>query len=279
MSKRISVPEAELKRASKRVREEKNITLDDISEYIDADFRNFVYKGINMSEEVFHKFKELYGREISHKVVDHRNGVSYEKRVGSLEKNNELAEFIGILLGDGNIRDFSTVVEGNNHVTVYRVSVTLNSEEEEIQNRVKELFKRISGREPTTYYSKHSKAVDIYLYSKDFVERLEDVGMQTGNKKENQVGVPEWVKEDESFSKACLRGLVDTDGAIYVRSHDGYRVVQFKNASQTLLNDFEEMCESLGVSTSKGGYRTVQVASQTEVANFIRLIAPIKYKG
>lgn len=184
---------------------------------------------------------------------------------------------MGILLGDGNIRDFNAI-EGEKHVTVYKTKVTLHRKEKEIIKNVETLFKEISGREPSRYDSKNSKAINIYLYSKEFIERLNEIGLKSGNKTKNQVSVPDWIKQNKNYEKACLKGLIDTDGTIYKRKNDEYTVVQFKNASKPLLDDFREMCGDLGISTSKGGYRTIQVASQPEVEKFLEQIDPIKNK-
>lgn len=76
--------------------------------------------------------------------------------------------------------------------------------------------------------------------------------------------------------EACLRGLVDTDGSVYRRSEDGYNIVYFKNRSLPLLEDFRELCDSIGVTTSGAGEYAVQVASQEEVERFLSKIDPIK---
>lgn len=275
MDERVSISKEELDKVKNKLKKDKGLTINDVSERINSDFGNYVYKGFNLDVETFEKLRSLFSEEIEHELVEFRNGVSYEKSIGELEKNVELAEFIGVVLGDGNIREFSDIEEGK-HITVYKTRVTLHQDEEKIINRVKELFSKISGRDPKTYSSKNSKAFNIYVYSKELVERLKHVGLTSGDKKENQVSVPKWVKEDKKFEKACLKGLIDTDGTIYVRKHDSYEVIQFKNASDPLLKDFKQMCEDFDISVSKGGYRTVQIASQAEVDKFIDLIQPIK---
>lgn len=187
-----------------------------------------------------------------------------------------MAEFIGVLLGDGHIRDFHEIDMEGKHVTGYKVKITLHKEELDIIERAQALFESFTGRSPERYAPEEKNVVNLYIYSKDLVEELKNAGMVSGDKKENQVSVHEWIKQDRKYKKACIRGLLDTDGTIYERKYDGYKVIQFKNASTPLLHDFREMCEDLDISVSKGGYRTVQIASQDEVAKFIRLINPNK---
>jgi len=76
--------------------------------------------------------------------------------------------------------------------------------------------------------------------------------------------------------KACLRGLLDTDGTVFRQSIDDRLIIQFKNHSKPLLEDFEYMCSELEIKTSSGGNKVVQVARQSEVQKFLDRVNPIK---
>lgn len=65
-----------------------------------------------------------------------------------------------------------------------------------------------------------------------------------GSKIEQKVRVPEWIRADPKFSKVCLRGLIQTDGCIYVDR--GYQMVNFTNNSESLALDVRRMIEDLG---------------------------------
>ncbi|MFO7793595.1 MAG: LAGLIDADG family homing endonuclease [Candidatus Nanohaloarchaea archaeon] len=277
MVNRVSVSKEELQKVRKNLKTKRNLSIREISECIGTEFKNHLYKDFNMSLEVFEKLQNLFGSSIEHELVDHRNGVSYDKRVLSLTKDKDLAEFFGMMLGDGHMEDFYEQRE-DRHITNYRVDMCFHEDETEIIDRAEELFLEAVGKEPNYYSEPNSKAAKLMVYSKDLVERLEELGLESGNKTDNQVCVPGWIKENPEFRVRCLKGLVDTDGTVYERV-PGDTVIQFKNASQPLLDDFKEMCETEGISTSKGGYRSVQVAANDEVDKFIRLIQPIKARG
>ena len=89
---------------------------------------------------------------------------------------------------------------------------------------------------------------------------------KTGDKVKNQVYVPLWIKKEKVWIKynqlewiskikpfviACLRGLTDTDGSIYVDRFNKIIGIGFKNASLRLVKDFKSMCESLYIRTGK----------------------------
>ena len=43
---------------------------------------------------------------------------------------------------------------------------------------------------------------------------LLQLGLQTGNKVEKQVRIPDWIKAEREYFISCIRGLIDTDGYI-----------------------------------------------------------------
>ena len=118
-------------------------------------------------------------------------------------KSGGLAEFIGVLLGDGCI-------------TKGQVSVTLNKETDKlfieyVVNLIQELFHYT----PSVLERNHSKVKVIVISGIRMVEFLYGIGMRIGNKVRQQVDVPVWIKEDKEFVRWCVRGLVDTDGGVF----------------------------------------------------------------
>jgi len=67
-------------------------------------------------------------------------------------------------------------------------------------------------------------------------------GLKPGNKVKNQVGIPGWIDKNIEYSKACLRGLIDTDGSFYQHRYGSgakkynYLKLCFSNCSKPLLN-------------------------------------------
>ena len=96
------------------------------------------------------------------------------------------------------------------------------------------------------------------------------MGLEVGHKTRNQVSVPGWIKKSEEFSEKCLKGLIDTNGAIYKdqRENTYYTRVQFKNYSELLLRDFKRICNKVGIETVKAVQKQVQI-SRKHVGKFI----------
>jgi hypothetical protein len=97
-----------------------------------------------------------------------------------------------------------------------------------------------------------------------------------GPKKLQGVRVPDWIKADVSFAKACLRGLIQTDECIY--TDRGYLMVSFTNTVEALADDVFSMLRGLGYTARKseihpktdGTKYIVRVARQREVPLLLR---------
>jgi len=167
--------------------------------------------------------------------------------------SSELAEFIGIMLGDGHIKTNKTQLE-----------ISLNSETDYVyalyvQSLINKLFRLNSslcedGRE---------KSVTVLVSSRNLVEFMLDRGLRAGNKVVNQVGVPCWVNSKEEYKVACLKGLMDTDGSFYAYSHrvNGkvYKnyALDFTNRSVPLLKAVKEFLIDIGCFPTSAKFKVV----------------------
>ncbi len=126
------------------------------------------------------------------------------KAIAPISKNTALAEFIGILFGDG-------------HVGKYQTSISLNSEtDREYAKYVCLLIKNNFGIKPGMRKRKNALAVDITISSVLFSQRMVQLGMISGNKIHGDFRIPKWIMKSDLYIKAFIRGLFDTDGSIYI---------------------------------------------------------------
>lgn len=273
MEDRISVDEDELRKVYERLKAQ-GFSLSEISEEIGSDFRNHLYKSTSFTPRSFRNLKELYGGSIPSKKVRYIDGRG-EVEILNPDKDPLMAEFIGMILGDGHI-DKHSYDRGDRYVSSHYLSITLGSHEAEIIERAKYLAKKCLERKFNEEKLNHANAVNLKLHGKVVVRALENLGLESGNKVQNRVSVPKWIMEDDELQKRCLKGLFDTDGSYYRRTEDGYYVVYFKNGSEPLLEDFSKMCDTLDIKTSKAGSNAIQVAAQEDVKKFVAQISPIK---
>lgn len=121
--------------------------------------------------------------------------------------NEEFAEFMGIMLGDGNI-------------TKYQVSISLSSlVDAEYGFFVAKLIEDLFGLRPKLSTKNGSNCILITVSSIALVELLTQEGLVLGNKLRQGLDMPAWVRQNNGYARACLRGLFDTDGSVYEEVH------------------------------------------------------------
>lgn len=182
--------------------------------------------------------------------------------------SEELAEFVGIILGDGGISD-------------HQIMVTLNSVTDReylgfVQKLIEKLFEI-----PVTFYShKQSLARRAVVSRTALVEYLAGVvGLKKGNKVRQQVDIPRWVKENKRYSAACVRGLIDTDGCVIIHQYLSkgkkycYKKISFTNRSYPLIQSVSGILSDRGI-----GHRIakdkwdVRIEAKKDVEEYFRVV-------
>lgn len=132
---------------------------------------------------------------------------SHRKPVGLPSKSQKLAEFFGILFGDGSL-------------TPWQCMVSLNGTRDlEYADYVRSLIFDLFQLHARTVHRKGRNCIVLVLSSVTLVEYLTGLGAVVGNKIRNISEVPSWIHENEAWHNAFIRGLMDTDGCLYIHKH------------------------------------------------------------
>ena len=163
---------------------------------------------------------------------------------------SELAELVGIMLGDGSIYGSTR----NNKLVTHQVTIVGDSvkDRDYLTKYVTYLFQYLFGIQPSYYYSKCSNALYVKVRYKKLLEYLLSIGLKFGNKIKSQVTIPNWIWQDDNYLRACIRGLYDTDGSIYelLPHWPGLFQLSFDNRNMTLLQDVRKVLLHLGFKVS-----------------------------
>ena len=274
----IEVPELE------KIRDELNrngISLNRLRNEIGMSFEHlYRSRSSSMSEKSFKKLETLLERKIPHEM---EFGAIKDCK---LELNSQLAELTAIILGDGGLYKPPS---SERHV----LSITLNGvDEKSYVDHVKNLIHNVFQMYPSESPRKNEKAITLRFYGKGVVNFFESIGIPTGNKVENQIDVPKWIRNNKEFAILGLKGLFDTDGSISVDHSHKSIILTFRNASYPLASDFKEICKLLNIETQpkimgfhefKEGTREknsgylVKISSKYYVKNFLEIINPEKW--
>lgn len=134
--------------------------------------------------------------------------INTPKPIRKPDFSQDLAEFVGIVLGDGGINQRQVVI------TLH------HKDDKEYSKFVVALTKKLFRVPVGTCYRKEGSVVN-YIVSRSELVRfcVTKLGLKQGNKVKQQVDIPDWVKQNKLYSIACVRGLVDTDGCIFTHKY------------------------------------------------------------
>ena len=195
-----------------------------------------------------------------------KTGFKLLKKIVVPIRSNELAEAIGILIGDGAI-------------TKYQVKVTLSLyTDREYALYVKQLFETLFQTSSTLLAVKAHSTIDILISSKALVNLLMNFGLPLGNKVKQEIDIPQWIKDNRSLAKSCLRGVFDTDGSVYIDPHNGtkrqYKSINiaFTNASLKLLNSIYTILINQGFHPTTTSRRSIRLRRKSDIIKYFRII-------
>ena len=135
--------------------------------------------------------------------------------------DKKLAEFVGIMFGDGSLGIYRSVVN-NKEKTQYRIKISLNSIKDlKYSEYVSKLVERIFNKTLIIRKRKGENTVDIYLLGKKHTHFLLNIGLVLAPKW-NRAVIPKKFMES-SLSKFVLRGYMDTDGCVCNVNNNGVR--------------------------------------------------------
>lgn len=198
------------------------------------------------------------------------NAGQYTSKVGRIKKvsiptvSAKVAEFIGIVIGDGGI-------------TRNQISITLNKVDdaqysEYVINLIQELF----GLTPGTHA--RETVVIVTISRKKAVEYINSLGIKTGNKIKQSIDIPSWIMQNNSYRIACLRGLIDTDGCIFQEKHKRkdkeyiYPRLTFTSYSESLRNSTFKIMKEFNFSPTAQNRRDVHLSKKEDIIQYFQIV-------
>lgn len=210
------------------------------------------------------KWLEWWEKEGKLKPLKITGPLPFEKPAFS----EKLAEFIGIMLGDGGISEHQMTV------TLHRVT------DREYSLFVRKLIKKLFGIKAGIYCDKQFLADSIVISRTNLVKYcIEKLGLKKGNKVRQQVDIPNWIKENDEYSVACLRGLIDTDGCVILHKYLSkgkmycYKKISFTNRSKSLLLSVSTVLLGIGIRhrITKNGW-DIRIEAREEVEKYFQTV-------
>lgn len=187
------------------------------------------------------------------------------KPINKPPKSSDLAEFVGIMLGDGGITSKQV------HITLH------NRDDKEYIKFVCQIIKKLFNRTPNVNKHRCPLVSRIVVSSMDLIDYLIGLGLKRGNKIKQQIDIPGWIKRDKQYAIACLRGLIDTDGCIFTHKYKvngkwySYKKLAFASHSQSLRQSLFNILKNNGLSPRFAQEKDVRLDSIKDMQRYFKI--------
>ena len=199
---------------------------------------------------------------------------SHRKRILYPRESSKLAEFIGIMIGDGGIN------------SDWQIVVSLGTKTDmEYGDYIESLVLKLFGLSVHKRIRKKYGTLNLVVSSVNLVEFLLDKGLVRGNKIEQKIDLPNWIWKKRSYQKYCVRGLIDTDGGVYEHLHRirgrtyCNRGMCFTSASPLLIDSVYKILENFNFTpkiTNK--HHRIYLYKKEEVDRYFNEIGTSNFK-
>lgn len=226
------------------------------------EFRSWIKGFTKETHPSVYKISETFKRK---KLDNFKQWRDRMKKLGWIKSNypafrktGDLAELIGVILGDGNIFKFPRTES---------LTIVSNAKNIGFTQRYALLVKKIFAKEPTI--SKPYKGcVRIRLYEKNISKRL---NIPTGSRKNYDANIPSWILKNKNYLIRYLRGLYEAEGSFCVHESTYTYKLLFSNKNPSLLNNVHKVLIGLEFHPH-AGKNQVQISKKEEVYKVKNLI-------
>lgn len=228
-------------------------------------------KGWRTTKEKYGRIPKTENREKAWRVWwetqgKHKpNAILQARAINKPKKSSELAEFLGMMIGDGGMSKYQITI------TLHR---TLDAQYGRfVVNTIQNLF-RVT---PHIRHVPQDSVMHITVSRKNLVEYLNSIGLPIGDKIRNKIDIPAWILKNRAYKKAVVRGLMDTDGCVVIHRYRTkgksyvYKKLMFSNKSEQLLNTFMNILQSMRIK-ARWSKNSIWIDGQGEVEKYIKTI-------
>ncbi|HUC88231.1 MAG TPA: hypothetical protein VMR95_03735 [Candidatus Binatia bacterium] len=200
------------------------------------------------------------------KQKDKKDSIFMPKVIKTPVNSSLLAEFMGIMIGDGCLTKYQAMIATN------------ATTDHEYGFFVAKLIENLFGVKPAVINRESMNCTCITASSTELVKFLKLRGLLEGNKIKQGLDIPAWIQSNREYSKACIRGIFDTDGCIFQELHRikgemySYQRWSIVSASPFLRKSIYNILYDLEFSPKIRNNRSINLESSVDVIRYFKLI-------
>lgn len=169
---------------------------------------------------------------------------------------------------------------------ITKIGIPHGKNEKQYASFLKTLIQKLFQVPISLTYIKNDSTIRLVVSRKQLVTFCNQrLGLKIGNKLKQGLDIPPWVRRRVEFQKACLRGLIDTDGCIFYERHKiknkiySYPRLNFVSYSPSLRNSVYNIFKDLGMSPRMRGDRSVQLEDAEEIRRYFKIVGTHNLKN
>lgn len=183
------------------------------------------------------------------------------------QMSEKLAEFLGLLYGDGCLGNYN-----------YLIDISGDSKADFLYHHyhVKPLICELFDLIPRFKYEKHAQEIHTQLTTKMLHDGISKVFSFPIGHKKGRMHIPKEIYQNDCYKRAFLRGLFDTDGGVH-RHHKTSIQVQFTSYDPVFMNQVRDLFREFGFN-ARINKTDLQLRGKTEIDRFFSEIKPANPK-
>lgn len=201
-----------------------------------------------------------------------------------------LAEFVGVMIGDGCISRYKPKALTHEKVVIV-ITGDWETDVDYYKSFLQPTLQEKFGIPGNIYHRKDNDTVCYWIRKGNIISWFVNLGLPVGPKID-KVAIPDAIMREIELAMACVRGIFNTDGCVYRRFSKQYKshtrpylnhaVVEFKIRSERLIRQIKDVLTALDIKTTivsknKIDAWVVRITSQPDVAKFMDIIKPRAY--
>lgn len=182
-----------------------------------------------------------------------------KKNYRTFKKDGDLAELLGVILGDGHIYK---------HDRCESLRIVADAGKPDFVKRYANIVSILFDKKPNVAKRKESNAVNITIYQKEISSRLD---IPAGSRAKFRYKLPRWIASSHEFKLRLLRGLYEAEGSVSHSPATYTHKFMFSNANQHLLRLVASLVRELGFTVSVSANKA-QVSRKEDVQKLANLL-------
>lgn len=169
-----------------------------------------------------------------------------------LVRDGDLAELIGVALGDG-------------HVCIYprteELRIISNSNNPGFIQRYADIIEKVFHKKAYIVPSKQSNSTKVGIYEKHISKRI---GIPSGARGKLNIKVPQWILKNNDFIVRYLRGLYEAEGCLSIHEPTHTYKFTFTNRNESMLDNVFFLMKKIGFHPHRSEEK-IQISKKEEV--------------